>query len=124
MGCKKYPISRLNFYDGIKSIAFRKRTDPFLQYLKELKWDDTPRLDNFITELFTVDEKYLQLAKWSFKSIYLAIVWRTFVPGIKHDEMIIWKGAQGVGKSLCLENMLPFQNFIHHPSHLQTLFKK
>ena len=91
--------TKKSFEDRYKALAFNKQVDPFKEYLKALKWDKKPRLESFLFDVFGVEAEHTSLAKWALKSILLAIVKRTFVPGIKHDEFVVFRGPQGIGKS-------------------------
>ena len=47
-----------------------------------------------------------QLREWASYSTFLGVVWRTYQPGTKHDEMVILQGAQGIGKSTFWANSI------------------
>ena len=91
----------------IKLLFILNQVDPFKVYLESLKWDNKPRLNTFLSEVFNVNPDHKELAKWAGKAILLATVKRTFEPGAKHDEFVVLQGKQGIGKSLMLYHLLP-----------------
>jgi predicted P-loop ATPase len=69
-------------------------------YLTSLEWDGIRRLDTlFIDYLGASDNPYVRTV--TRKSIVAAVA-RAMTPGIKHDEVLILTGPQGVGKSTLL----------------------
>ena len=109
---KVVKILRKIFNDSIEAVVFDNQCDPFQEYLKSLEWDGKKRLDNFLLKVFNVKNRdHKKFAKWALKSIMLATVWRTFVPGHKHDEMIIFQGKQGIGKSSFLFHLFEDKSF-------------
>ena len=100
---KQKKLPKNLFEDMYKSLAESKSLDPFHEYLNKLEWDKKPRLKRFLFEVFDIPEPgHIPLAEWAFKSILLATVRRTFMPGSKHDEFVVFKGVQGIGKSTFL----------------------
>lgn len=79
----------------------RNRFDRVQDYLKGLKWDGTPRLDEAAMRYFgTEDTPYTRtvLAKWM-----LSAVARARTPGCKADHVLVLEGGQGIGKSTALK---------------------
>ena len=102
----KGKITKSSFEDQVKTIGYLKQVDPFRDYLEGLEWDGTKRLEDFLLKVFDVaDPSHIPLAKWALKSILLGVVTRTFKPGAKHDEFIVFQGKQGIGKSLFLYHL-------------------
>ena len=93
-------ISQVNWRTHTKALVHRNEVDPFKIWLESLpKWDNKPRLESVLMELFKIDKGYLELAKWAFKAVLLTAIIRTYRPGYKFDTMIILQGKQGIGKS-------------------------
>lgn len=45
------------------------------------------------------------------KKMLVAMVYRTYEPGTKFDQMVVWEGPQGIGKSSVLEMICGSDNF-------------
>lgn len=74
--------------------------NPVQEYIKGEAWDGVPRLDTiFIDYLGANDTPYVRAV--TRKSI-VAMIARAMTPGVKHDEMTVLIGAQGIGKSTML----------------------
>ena len=70
---------------------------PVRAQLNELIWDCTPRLDNWLSVYLGVEETTFSRAvgcAW-----LISAVARIFRPGCKADHVLIFEGAQGIGKS-------------------------
>ena len=101
-------ITKSFFDERLKGLSYKNQIDPFKDYLSGLEWDKKTRLEDFLFKCFKIEgEDNIFLAKWAFKSILLGVVGRTFEPGKQHDEFVILKGPQGVGKGSLLYNLLP-----------------
>ena len=104
-------ITIQDWHKHIKAIIHRAEVDPFKEYLKDLpKWDKETRLKNVLSELFLISGNK-ELAEWSFKTVLLAAVKRTFEPASKFDHMIILQGPEGIGKSSLWSCLLEKQNW-------------
>jgi predicted P-loop ATPase len=74
--------------------------DPLVNYLNGLLWDNVPRIDRWLVDLFGVrDTPYARTigAKW-----LISAAARAFDPGCKADYMLVLEGAQDLGKSSAL----------------------
>ena len=72
---------------ALNAILYDNEVDPFVQWLNLLpKWDERPRLDSWLGEVFRTDGE-CELTKWTSVFVLLGAVWRTFEPGTKLDEM-------------------------------------
>lgn len=98
-------LKRADFMDALKAAANRKQVDPFKEYLESLKWDETERLKRYLGEIFKIKPEHKELSEWALKSVLLAAVRRSYHPGAKHDEFLILKGPQGIGKSSFLYSL-------------------
>ena len=100
-------MTKISFDDRLKALSYSCKEDPFKTYLEKIKWDEKERLTDFLFECFNIEgEDNQALAKWAFKAILLGAVTRTFQPGAKLDEFVIFKGNQGIGKSSLFFNLL------------------
>ncbi len=86
-----------------QAVHRRSRESPFHRlkdWLKGLKWDGTPRLDNWVvTYLGAEDTEYHRAVG---KMFLISMVARIFEPGCKVDYVVILEGPQGKKKSQAL----------------------
>lgn len=84
-------------YDAAMSLCKHGAFDPVADYLDGLKWDDTPRLDTWLTTYCGAANTPYHRAigrKW-----LLGLVRRAHQPGCKFDYCLVLEGPQGAGKS-------------------------
>ena len=90
---------------ALGAISYETEIDPLMEWVDCLpRWDGTQRLDSWMQAVFKLDPTpgNLALASWASRFIVLGIVWRTFQPGTKLDEMPVPNGPGGIGKSTAL----------------------
>jgi len=94
------------FYDCMNDVAHRNRFHPIVNYLKDLKWDETPRIENWlIISAKAEDSDYTRAVS---SLMLIAAVRRITSPGCKFDEMpILESGTQGLLKSTALRTLCP-----------------
>ena len=91
------------FYAAVKIRFDEVRFHPIRSILDKTEWDGTPRLETaFIDYLGTPDTKYTRFLS---KMLFVAAVARVYNPGCKYDNMVIFVGDQGCGKSTFCERM-------------------
>lgn len=74
---------------------------PVREYLDSLEWDGIERLDTLFTEyLGAADDEYTRTV--TRKSLVAAVA-RIYRPGCKFDNMVVFVGPQGIGKSYFLK---------------------
>jgi predicted P-loop ATPase len=79
------------------AIAHEQKYHPVLDYLDDLKWDGTPRIDMWLAQYCGASANELN-AEFGSK-LLIAGVRRIKQPGVKFDTMLVLEGAQGAGKS-------------------------
>ena len=89
----------------------RRETDPFLDWLESLPpWDERRRLEGWLQTVFEIrGERNRELAGWASQFLFQGAVKRAFEPGAKLDEMPVFIGKQGIGKSTYLAYLFPEQ---------------
>jgi hypothetical protein len=94
------------FGDIIEDSANRQQYHPVLDYLRNLEWDGSPRLDRWlITAGKAADTDYVKAVS---RIVLLAAVKRVTHPGTKYDEMLVLEsGQQGLMKSTALRTLCP-----------------
>ena len=92
--------------------------DPFLDYLKSLQWDNSPRGDNWlINHAGAADSTYTRAVS---KRFLISVVARTFEPGCKVDTMLILSGDQGTKKSTLFNVLAGDEFFTDHLSPIDS----
>ena len=92
----------LNFSALLKD----REVDPFILWLEALpQWDRTERIDKYLIEVFKTGDS--AIARWVSQFLLLGPIQRGYKPGSKLDEMPVFWGAQGIGKSALLRSLLP-----------------
>ena len=93
--------------EAVTMVAYRHKYHPVREELMRLKgtWDQTKRLSTWIRQVCMVDDewddndplhKYLsRVGTW----LVMGMCQRILQPGCKFDYMVVFEGAQGVGKS-------------------------
>lgn len=84
----------------IRYLAEEYRINPMRAHLKQMRWDGTKRLDTWLPHYMgTKDTEYTRAIgrKW-----VISAVARAMDPGCQADHMLIFEGAQGIGKSQAL----------------------
>ena len=100
-------VKQTNCFDAMRVVAVRNPHHPVTTYLDSLKWDGTPRLDDWLfTYMGVVQDNHDGEA--SDRDSYIraigakcliSAVARVYEPGCQADHMLVLEGPQGVGKS-------------------------
>jgi putative DNA primase/helicase len=95
---KMPPPARSEISDAILIASQRHRFHPVREYLNTLRWDQTPRLNHWLSDVFEASETKEYLAPIG-KKFLIGAVARVMRPGCKMDTVLILEGEQGKGKS-------------------------
>lgn len=93
-------VKQIHMGQVIKFVAQEYRINPLKRMLKQYVWDGTKRLSSWLPDLMgTKDTDYTRAIgrKW-----LISAVARAMEPGCQADHMLIFEGAQGIGKSQAL----------------------
>lgn len=90
-------INRQNTEDAMVAEAARRRFHPVNEWLDSIRWDGTPRIDNWLQKAFGAPCNSYTRAVGS--KFLIAAVRRVRQPGCKFDTIPVLEGAQGIGKS-------------------------
>ena len=76
------------FTDALDAMLYNRESDPLKDYFESLP-EPTGRniLPNALATCMNVTERYEELARWASKYMFLGVVWRTYEPGTKLDEI-------------------------------------
>lgn len=92
--------------------------EPVRDYLEQLRWDGTPRLDAMLARYFGCEDTKLTAdfgAKWM-----ISAVARTYRPGCKADHVLTFVGTQGARKSSALQILAGEDHFTDHLPDLRN----
>lgn len=91
-------------FDAIRTVAAERKYHPVQEYLSDLQWDGTSRIDDVIVRVLNVPESAvtpvmrLMVRRW-----FVGAVRRALEPGVKHDSALVLQGGQGSGKTTFFE---------------------
>lgn len=100
---------------ALLQVARDNTYDPIADYLMELGWDGTDRIDTFLERYcgaVATDEQQLRYVRAVSRRWMISLVARALRPGCKVDTVLILEGEQGVGKSTALEAIVGSQYFL------------
>ncbi len=89
--------------DGMLRTAKTNAIHPIRDYLEELSWDGSPRLDTLLVDYLGADDTPYTRAVT--RKTFMAAVARIFEPGCKFDYVLVLAGPQGRGKSTLVAKM-------------------
>ena len=89
------------------AVLDRAEVDPFRQWVDDLRPAQSERLNQWVGELFRVKDDSEQFIRWASRYLFLGAVQRTIRPGAKLDEIPVFVGEQGLGKSAIGRAILP-----------------
>ena len=108
--------------------AKRYKRDETRDWMDTLVWDKTPRIETFFIDCAgSPDNEYIRAAS---KNFFIAMVARTYFPGVKVDNLPILEGGQGRKKSTLLETIVSTKwhaeasELIHNKDFYQCLTGK
>lgn len=93
-------------HDVVIAVAGDNAFNPVLDYLNALKWDGVHRIDHWLTRVFGAESDDYTSAVG--RKFLIAAVARAMRPGCKVDDVMILEGAQGIGKSSGMRDLMPF----------------
>lgn len=104
---KEIPTAKV--WEALLLVASRNKRHPVVDYLDNLLWDGTPRLDRWLTTYAGAeDEPWIREVG---RKTLVAAVARAFEPGVKWDYMLILEGPQRTGKSSLVHALSPVQDW-------------
>lgn len=96
----------LEFYDIVtESLAYKNKFHPVKDYINNLQWDGTARVDEWLIKYgAAADSPYTRAVS---AIVLIAAVRRIKDPGCKYDEMLILESEQGMLKSSAIQALCP-----------------
>ncbi len=91
--------------NAIKYAADKRRFHPIREYLDSLPaWDGVPRVETLLIRCLQADDTpYVRAVT---RKTLAAAVARIYHPGTKFDSVLVFDGAQGIGKSTLLKDLV------------------
>lgn len=96
-------IGKDKIKDALIVVTTKRRRHPVREYLENLTWDGSPRLERLIIDYLGAEDNPLNRAVTRLH--FCAAVARVMTPGCKYDYCLILAGPQGVGKSTLISIM-------------------
>ena len=95
--------SQNHLRNSLRTTALENSFHPVRDYFDSLSWDGQKRLDTWlINYLSAEDSRYIRGVG---AKILIAAVRRIYQPGDKFDQMIVFEGKQGTGKSTAVKTL-------------------
>lgn len=105
-GAAPLRFGRERWSEAVNALVHEHRVDPFRERLEDgPAWDGERRIDEILSNLFGTQREALEM--WAGRFVFLGAVERTYRPGAKLDEIPVFIGDQGIGKSAFLRCALP-----------------
>lgn len=95
--------SRDDLSDAITIAESLRTVNPIREFLDGLQWDGKSRIGTIMTEYLGVEPTAYNIA--AFRVWLFGAVARAYRPGTKFDYVLVFVGAQGVGKSTFLSRL-------------------
>jgi len=93
-------VGKTMVYEAMIKVAKENAIDSASDFIKSLKWDNTARLDNWLTKTYGTPNDEVHKAIGS--NWLKGLVKRIIEPGCKFDYVLVLEGQQGVKKSTSL----------------------
>lgn len=102
---KKFGITgREKIENAIKVVGYNNRRNKVKDYLESCKWDGKERISSLLNDYLGVEENEYTKEIMQ-KSLVAAVARAISDTGVKYDNMIVFKGPQGIGKSTFLSKL-------------------
>lgn len=108
---------------AIYAAARKNSIHPARDYFNALKWDGTPRLDEWLIKYCFCTQDDQEYVRAVGRTWLIAAVKRVYEPGCKFDHMLILEGDQSVGKSTTLKAMASFGQDDGETSYFNDTFR-
>jgi len=95
--------ARAKITDAIIVAAQRRRFHPVREYLDSLTWDQVPRIDQWLQDIFEASAEQTEYLQAAGAKFLIGAVARIYKPGCKMDNVLILEGYQGMKKSSSME---------------------
>lgn len=102
---KKYDITgREKIENAIKVVGYNNRRNKVREFMRSCRWDGKERIKTLLRDYLGCEEN-IYTEEIMKKALVAAIARATSDVGVKYDNMIVFKGPQGIGKSTFLAKL-------------------
>lgn len=108
-------VSKLMVEDALNKVIHDNEINSMADYIKSLTWDETPRLDTWLSSAYGTDSDEYHRSIGS--NWMKGVVKRSIVPGSKFDYVLVLEGPQGGRKTSSLEEL---GNINGYNAHVET----
>lgn len=98
-------IQKMIVRDAVTQYAHRRARHVVKDYLKTLTWDGEPRVDHAFEDHWGVecgDTQPCDYVRAISHNFFVGLIARIMQPGCQLDTMVVFEGAQGIGKTSAL----------------------
>ncbi|HXH94054.1 MAG TPA: VapE domain-containing protein, partial [Thermoanaerobaculia bacterium] len=102
-----------NARDAAVSLCLEHQFNPVVDYLDGLRWDGVRRIDTWLPHYMNApDTPFVHAAG---RLMLIAAVRRARTPGTKFDQVVVFEGPEGTGKSTAIRYLAGDDNFSDQP---------
>lgn len=95
---KKYKVRHTeSYYNAFNIVCYRNKYNPIKNIIEGIVWDKKPHIKNILQKYLKCDDS--EYTREIARITFLGGIARLYEPGIKYDNMPIFIGKQGCGKS-------------------------
>ena len=94
---------RQKLIDALAIVAEENAYHPVKDYLEDLIWDGTPRVETVLIDYLGADDN--EYTRTVTRKTLVAAIKRIYEPGCKFDYILTITGKQGIGKSLLIKKL-------------------
>jgi Virulence-associated protein E len=95
--------------DAAIQICLERQFNPVVNYLAALQWDGEPRIGRWTVDY--LGAKDTPLNREFGRLMLIAACRRARTPGTKFDQIVVWEGKEGTGKSTAIRILAGDDNF-------------
>lgn len=95
--------------DAATQLCLENPFNPVADYLAGLRWDGRGRIGRWVTDYLGAPDE--PLGQEFGRLMLVAAVRRARRPGVKFDQILVWEGREGTGKSTALRILAGDDNF-------------
>jgi predicted P-loop ATPase len=114
----QYGISKEKAFYILGTVAEDHARHPLQDWLRGIEWDQTSRCDTWLVKYLGVDDT--PYARVVGKRFLIGAAARALQPGCEMDTMLIFEGAQGIGKSTAARVLFGDEYFTDSMSPIGT----
>jgi len=111
-------VAKANIEDSLLSFGQVNSFHPIKDWLLDLEWDGESRLKDWITKVTRCENS--EYNNRVGRVLIMGLVARIMRPGIKFDDVVIFEGVQGCGKSTLCKEIVSEDFFCETPGDISS----